>query len=82
MRSSRRRAGTARHHPRCVEEGRPEAPRIDGNTALYNHQLNTPSATSRVWDAIYESEGFTAIPPEFATFSPAACFKPATTAVQ
>jgi hypothetical protein len=52
------------------------------NGALYHHQLNTPIATSRVWDAIYESDSFTDIPPEFATFNPAACFKPATTAVQ
>ena len=36
------------------------------NAALYHHQLNAPSASSRVWDAIYESDGFT----------------PATTAVQ
>ncbi len=52
------------------------------NAALYHHQLNAPSATSRVWDAIYESDGFTDIPPEFATFNPAACFAPATLAVQ
>ena len=52
------------------------------NAALYHHQLNAPSASSRVWDAIYESDGFTDIPPEFATFNPAACFKPKTTAVQ
>jgi hypothetical protein len=54
----------------------------NNNAALYNHQLNEPSATSRVWDAIYESDGFTDIPPEFATFNAAACFKPATTAIQ
>jgi hypothetical protein len=52
------------------------------NAALYHHQLNAPSASSRVWDAIYESDGFTDIPPEFATFNAAACFKPKTTAVQ
>ena len=52
------------------------------NAALYHHQLNAPSASSRVWDAIYESDSFTDIPPEFATFNPAACFQPKTTAVQ
>jgi len=54
----------------------------NANAALYHHQLNAPSASSRVWDAIYESDGFTDIPPEFSTFNAAACFKPATMAVQ
>ena len=52
------------------------------NAALYQHQLNAPIASSRVWDAIYESDNFSNVPPQFATYDPTACFKPATTAVQ
>ena len=54
----------------------------NANAALYHQTLNAPSATSRVWDAIYQSDGLARIPAQFNTFNAAACFRPASMAVQ
>ncbi len=48
---------------------------------LYQVTLNQPIATTRAWDAVAQSEKIP-IPPQFATFDPATCFKPQSTAIQ
>jgi hypothetical protein len=48
---------------------------------LYQISLNAPIASSRAWDVVAQSQQID-LPPQFATFDPATCFKPQSTAVQ
>jgi hypothetical protein len=61
------------------------APTTDGDPSsssqLYQVTLNQPIATSRAWDLVSQSQ-MIPIPTQFATFNPATCFKPASTAIQ
>ena len=50
--------------------------------ALYQQQMNAPIASSRVWDAIYESDQLDIPTQQLATFDPTACFKPDNLSVQ
>ena len=50
--------------------------------ALYQHQMNAPIASSRVWDAIYESDQLDIPTQQLTTFDPTACFKPDNLSVQ
>lgn len=42
----------------------------------FNYVMNTPWTTTGIWDAIGQAEMID-IPPQFSTFDPNACFKPA-----
>jgi hypothetical protein len=48
---------------------------------LYHHTLNAPQTSSRVWDAVGETEQID-IPSQFDTFDPSLCQKPANMNVQ
>ena len=48
---------------------------------LYQYQLNTPVATSRVWDVVAHAD-LIDVPAQFATFNPALCRKPSIQTVQ
>jgi hypothetical protein len=48
---------------------------------LYQHQLNAPQTSSRVWDAVGETE-LIDIPSQFDTFDPSLCQRPSNTNVQ
>jgi hypothetical protein len=44
--------------------------------------MNAPIASSRVWDAIYESDQIDIPTQQLTTFDPTACFKPDNLSVQ
>lgn len=49
-------------------------------SSLYQVILNQPITSSRAWDALGQADNID-IPPQFATFDPAACFAPSSIAI-
>jgi hypothetical protein len=72
-----------------LSNGAQSSDSLEGNTysytfegsSLYHVILNQPITSTRAWDAIGEADNID-IPPQFATFDPAACVAPSNTNIQ